>query len=423
MNTSLHIADFYQIFREITRLVYASTSVNEVLELVVWKVTEAFKAKGALVRILDLESEEFTLRVAHGLSDRYLSKGPVLNTELIVDLCRKNQVIIIDDILNDPRIQYPREAWEEGIRMMLVVPLTMRQNVIGIIRIVFSERRSFSREELDFLTTIAQQCACAIEKARLFEEQQHRYDQLALQTEKLTALGRMAAGIAHEINNPLSGILLFSTNMRKKVPQEGPIKEGLEIIIQETLRCRTIIQDLLEFSREREPRKTKANLNEIIEKTLGLLENEFRLHRIVVHRDLSTQIPVSMMDVNQIQQVLINLLLNAEEAIQDGGTITVRSTLNADQKTIKVEIADTGCGIPPENLPKIFEPFFSTKPKGTGLGLAVSYGIVRNHKGDMLVSSRHGEGTSFVIQLPITQESNPINREDLLGGLSEHSDH
>ena len=153
--------------------------------------------------------------------------------------------------------------------MILDLPLTLKADVVGIIRMYFAEKRSFSEEELDFVIAITEQCACAIDKARLIETQQARYNHLALQTEKLSALGRMAAGIAHEINNPLGGILLYSTNLFKKVPEEGPLKEGLEIIINETMRCKTIIQDLLEFSREKEPEKTSANINHIIEKTLS----------------------------------------------------------------------------------------------------------------------------------------------------------
>ena len=404
MHDSLRVEAFYEIFREITRLVHSSTSVNEVLELVVWKVTEIFDAKGAIVRILDVDTEELALRTAFGLSEQYLAKGPVFSDKLVMELCRQGKVIIIDDILHDPRLQYPREAWEEGIRMMLGIPLTLRDNVIGIIRLVFSEKRSFTEDELDFLITIARQCACAIEKARLFEEQQSRYEHLALQTEKLSALGRMAAGIAHEINNPLSGILLYSTNLRKKAPEHSPLQEGLDIIVQETIRCRGIIQDLLEFARDREPRKVEANLNHIIEKALNLLENEFSLKHITIRRDLCAKMPDSLVDANQIQQVVVNLLVNATEAIAGTGVITIRTSTLPEQKRVIIEIEDTGCGIPEDSLPKIFEPFFSTKSKGTGLGLAVSYGIVRNHHGDMQVFSQPGEGTRFVIQLPLLQE-------------------
>jgi len=230
---------------------------------------------------------------------------------------------------------------------------------------------------------------------------ENEYHQLALQTEKLSALGRMAAGIAHEINNPLAGILLYSSNLIKKVPEGGPLKEGLEVIVQETVRCRTIIQDLLEFSRGKEPQKIPADINDIMEKTLSILENEFRLHHISVEKNLSKKIPDNLLDVNQMQQVFVNLFLNAVEAIQEKGKITVRSCMDPGQKSQRVEISDTGCGVPSENISKIFEPFFSTKAKGTGLGLAVSFGIVRNHQGDIKVSSQPGHGTRFTIEIPL----------------------
>lgn len=230
-----------------------------------------------------------------------------------------------------------------------------------------------------------------------------QYHQLALQTEKMSAMGRMAAGIAHEINNPLAGVLLYSTNMMKKVPEEGPLKDGLEVIIHETLRCRTIIQELLEFSREREPQKISVNINDIVEKSLRILDNEFRLRHISVEKHLSREMPDILLDANQMEQVFINLLLNAIEATEEKGRITVQSYIDPDEKQGMVEISDTGCGIPEENISKVFEPFFSTKAKGTGLGLAVSYGIVRNHQGDIKVSSQPGQGTCFTIEIPLSE--------------------
>jgi signal transduction histidine kinase len=287
--------------------------------------------------------------------------------------------------------------------MILDLPLTLKADIVGIIRMYFAEKRTFSDEELDFVIAITEQCACAIDKARVIEKQQARYDHLALQTEKLSALGRMAAGIAHEINNPLGGILLYSSNLFKKVPGEGPLKEGLEIIINETLRCKTIIQDLLEFSREKEPEKVLANINRIIEKTLGMLENEFRLHHVNVKKFLSREMQDNLMDVNQMHQVFVNLLLNAVEATQENGEITIMSQIDQVRKRVRVEIADTGCGIPPEHISKVFEPFFTTKAKGTGLGLAVTYRIIRNHQGDIQVSSQPGEGTRFTIGIPLPE--------------------
>jgi two-component system NtrC family sensor kinase len=398
------IETFYNAFREMTGLVHASTKVEEVLELAVWKATEVLGAKGAILRLLNLQTDELELSAAYGLSDAYLAKGPVTRLNILEDLYAKKRAIIIDDIANDPRVQYPREALREGLRMFLDLPLTFHDGLTGVLRVYFEKRHEFSDDEIEFAVALAQQCSCAIEKARVIETQQTRYDQLALHTEKLTALGRMAAGIAHEINNPLAGILLFSSNLAKKAAK-GPMKEGLEIIIQETQRCKIIIQELLEFARDRQPRKTRTNINRIIEKSLNILENEFRLRHIQVERDLSAEMKETLLDENQLQQVFVNLLLNAVQAIGEKGVIIVFSHMDPKQKFLMVDIADSGSGIGKENLDKIFEPFFSTKKEGSGLGLAVSYGIIQNHLGRIEVESKEDKMTRFRITLPIVSET------------------
>jgi signal transduction histidine kinase len=156
----------------------------------------------------------------------------------------------------------------------------------------------------------------------------------------------------------------------------------------------------LEFSRDQEPKKSLANINNIVKKSLNILENEFKLQHIFLEKCLSDDMQELLMDVSLMEQVFVNLLINAVEAVQDKGTITIRSQMDSNKSVGRVEIADNGCGIPSEHLNKIFEPFFSTKPKGTGLGLAVSYGIVKNHQGTMEVFSNPGEGTRFVIEIP-----------------------
>jgi len=413
MEAPADIETYYRIFRNVSTSVHSCTDVKEVLDLVVRKSTEAVNAKGALLRTLNLETNQFELSAAYGLSERYLSKGHISSRKAIMDFYRMNKVLIINDVLTDPRVQYKREAWEEGIRMMLDLPLSIGDHVVGIIRIYFTKKRELSGEELNFVVSIAEQCALAIGKVRLIESQKSQYDHLANQTEKLSALGRMAAGIAHEINNPLAGILLYSTNLSKKVPKDGPLKEGLDIVIHETIRCKSIIQELLEFSREREPEKTLSNINGVIEKALTILENEFRLHYIDLEKDLSSRMPDTLLDVNQIEQVLVNLLLNAIESIDEHGRITIRSRVSSDKRCLEVQISDTGCGISPEDMNKVFDPFFSTKPKGTGLGLAVSYGIVQNHQGDIFVSSQPGQGTTFTIVIPVHLAASSVKEEGL----------
>ena len=403
MDLSSNIETYYRTFRDISKSIHSSTRVEEVLHLAVRKTTEALNAKGSILRILNLKTGELELNAAYGLSDRYLSKGHVSSAKVIEEICQENKAIIIQDVQVDHRVQYPKEAKEEGIKMMVDLPLFMGQNVVGILRIFFDEQRQFSEEELNFAVAIAEQCALAIDKARLIEKQQIQYDHLAIQADKLSSLGRMAAGIAHEINNPLAGILLYSSNLVKKVPETGPLKKGLEVIIHETIRCRGIIQDLLEFSREREPVKALADINGVINKALSILANEFRLNRISLEKRLSDNLPNVLIDVNQIEQVFINFFMNAIEAIQGQGQVSVRSYKHEDNQGVVVEIGDSGMGIPQEHLERIFEPFFSTKPKGTGLGLAVNYGIIQKHGGQIRVSSQPGRGTTMTIRLPYDQ--------------------
>ena len=401
MNPAPNFERFYSVFRDIVKMVYSSTSLEEVMELVVWKTTEMLNAKGAVMRLLNVETRELEISSAYGLGEKYLKKGVVSSHQVITDLCQRNKVIFIEDIRHDPRVKYPEDAWNEGIRFIMDFPLSIGTDVIGILRVYFSEARKISGEELNFIITVIEQCSCGLGKARLIEEQETKYYKLALQTDRLSALGRMAAGIAHEINNPLAGILLYSSNLAKRVPEGDPIKEGLDIIVHETIRCRKIIQELLGFSKEKEPRKEPTNINHIIEKALTILENEFRLNRIRVQKNLAENMPDILLDGNQMQQVFVNLLLNAVEAVQSNGAIHIRSLIDADAQYVIVEIEDDGPGVLESQLDRIFEPFFSTKPKGTGLGLSISYGIVRSHKGNIHVDSRPGHGARFQIEIPL----------------------
>lgn len=401
MDHRIEFETLYRTLREISTSFLSSANVRGVLDNLAIKSTKILNARGAIVRILNSETHRLDLRASYGVSNRYLSKGAAIREEIITDLCRQNRVHVIRDILNDPSVEYPEETWAEGIRMIVDAPIEYQEDVQGILRIYFDEPTEFTEEELQYLRLVAERGAAVIQRAQLTEMQQSRYDQLALQTEKLSALGRMSAGIAHEINNPLAGVLIFSTNLLKKTPQEGPFREGLEIIIQETMRCKAIIQGLLEFSRPTEPKAALINANKVIKRAVHLLDNEFKLRHIRVETDLSVQLPEVLIDENQIEQIIVNLLLNAIQAIDEQGTVTIRSYVTPDRRSVAIDVADTGCGIPPENMSKIFEPFFSTKAKGTGLGLAVTYGIVRKHGGHVYAFSQPKQGSRFTIELPI----------------------
>ena len=226
-----------------------------------------------------------------------------------------------------------------------------------------------------------------------------------IQTEKLSSLGRLAAGVAHELNNPLTGVMTFSHLLLKDAKDEAS-KNDLEIIVRETTRCKEIIKGVLDFARETPPKRKLCQINDVIERTLSILDPQSLFHNIRIERDLDEKLPQIWIDENQIEQVLMNIALNAAEAMKGEGSLSILSSLNQRGDFVEVRIIDTGTGISKENLNKIFDPFFTTKDpqKGTGLGLSVSYGIIQKHQGDIVVESEIGKGTTFTIKLPVEKK-------------------
>ena len=237
-----------------------------------------------------------------------------------------------------------------------------------------------------------------------------------LQSEKLRSLGKMAAGVAHEINNPLTSILINTHLMLEKLDKRHDFYENLSLIADETARCTQIVKGLLEFARQNPPQKAYTNINEIIEKTTQLLENQASFQNVRIVKELDSGLPAIKLDRNKIQQVFWNLLLNACEAMPKGGQLVISDSLSADKKWIEVRVADSGVGIPKENASRLFDPFFTTKSAGTGLGLAVTYGIIQQHDGKIEIKSEVGRGTVFILSFPVED-----HREDLAkkGGTHE----
>jgi two-component system NtrC family sensor kinase len=225
-----------------------------------------------------------------------------------------------------------------------------------------------------------------------------------LQSEKLRSLGKMAAGVAHEINNPLTSILINTHLMLEKLEKRHEFYENLSLIADETSRCTEIVKGLLEFARQNPPQKTYADINDLIERTTQLLENQASFQNIRIVKELDPGLPPIKLDRNKIQQVLWNLLLNSCEAMPKGGQLTISDSLSADKKWIVVRVADTGVGIPKENINRLFDPFFTTKSSGTGLGLAVSYGIIQQHDGKIEINSEEGRGTVFILSFPVDEK-------------------
>lgn len=235
------------------------------------------------------------------------------------------------------------------------------------------------------------------------EEIRKSHSQL-IHSEKLASLGRMAAGVAHEINSPLTGIVTFGHLLLKKFPEGSEEKEDINVIIEQANRCSNIIKGLLGFARAISTDKTLTNINDVALSALNMVRHKAEFFDIQVILKLDESLPPVMASASQLQQVFLNMIINAGDAMEGVGTLTIatRRQMKDGMPFVEVEVIDTGNGISEENMSKIFEPFFTTKPvgKGTGLGLAVSHGIIQDHGGRTYVKSKVGEGTSFFVRLP-----------------------
>ena len=228
--------------------------------------------------------------------------------------------------------------------------------------------------------------------------------------DKMIALGKLVASSVHEINNPISGIHALSKLMYSKLEEGRTLNEEdleefrnyLALISKESARCGEIVSNLLSFSRQQKMEARKVNINEILQTVLTLCRHRMSLQKIELEEELADDLPEVIGDYNHIQQCFINVVFNAIEAMPEGGKLTVRTRYEKEKKKIRIDICDTGCGIPEENISRIFEPFFSTKTddKGVGLGLSVVYGIIREHRGSIFVDSKVGKGTCFIIRFP-----------------------
>ncbi|MBN1662539.1 MAG: PAS domain S-box protein [Deltaproteobacteria bacterium] len=239
------------------------------------------------------------------------------------------------------------------------------------------------------------------ERIRMQKELEETHLKL-LHSEKMASLGKLAAGVAHEINNPLGGILLYANLLLEDMPPDHPRSANVKKIIDQTLRCKDIVKELLDFGRQAEHNMVTCNINQVLEQSISLLSRQSSFLNIKIVKDMDPLLLPIVADPGQLNQVFINLMTNAADAMNGMGILTVRTYSLPEENKVGVDISDTGCGIPPETLPRIFDPFFTTKDmgKGTGLGLSTVYGIIGEHGGTIDVRSQLNEGSTFILRLP-----------------------
>ncbi len=392
------------------------------LELVLQKIAElACKVVGAkygAVGMLNEDSKGLSQFITVGIDEETkarIGSLPVGKGVLGV-LVREAKPLRLNELSNDPRAHgFP--AHHPPMRSFLGVPIVSKGKVFGNLYLTEKQgAEAFSKEDEALAVTLAAQAAIAVENASLYEEVHRSYEQLRrsqdllLRQEKLASLGRLAAGLAHEINNPLSSVAGFAEALQRRAQAERlhelekfqDVPEYLALIQQEVGRASAIVRRLLDFARQREPSFENLNLGSLIRETVALIRSQAVVTNKRIELNLPRNLPVVQADRHMLQQVFLNLLTNALDAIEGEGEVRIAAFPAPGQ--VEVVLQDTGCGIPREHLARIFDPFFTTKDvgKGTGLGLAICQGILEQHGGSIEVRSDGlGTGTTVAVRLPV----------------------
>ena len=234
-----------------------------------------------------------------------------------------------------------------------------------------------------------------------------------MESERLALIGQLSANVAHELNNPLQGIVTYSHLLLEELATDNPARDSLEKIVAQANRSRDIIRGLLDFSRQRKPDKTLCDVNVVLKECVSLLEKQALFHNIQINMKLDEIVPSTIIDPSQIERVFINMIVNAADAMEGNGKLDLSTRYNPSDHFIEVEFKDTGHGIAKENMERIFDPFFTTKDTGhgVGLGLAISFGIIKEHNGTISVESEVGKGTTFLVRLPVTKDDESVKDE------------
>jgi len=409
---------------ELSHALIANFDLPRLLDLIVTTALEVTNADRGSVMLLDEAEGILTIKAAKGISEDIITSTRVKLGEGIAGrVALTGRPLLMRRGDQNPFVR-PLRHREGEISSAISVPLTIEEHTVGTLNVNESKRATeFTEEDLRSLTLFANQAALALEKAQLYRDSQRQLEKLLavldelsrtqaqlVHSEKLASLGVMAGGIAHEINNPLMVILGRTELMLMEEDLPERLRGNLDTVRTETERIASIVTGLLTFARKsRQDKVETVDVNDVLERTLMLSEHQLILANIRVVKELDLSLPTIQANAGQLQQVFMNLIINAHHAMPEGGQLTVR-TGPVPQSRIYVEIEDTGVGISAENLGRIFDPFFTTKDegKGTGLGLAVSRNIIEGHGGLIGVESTVGTGTIFRVVLAEVPPAPPV---------------
>jgi signal transduction histidine kinase/putative methionine-R-sulfoxide reductase with GAF domain len=395
--------------------------VDEILRLVLEGVTKNIGFDRARLYLVNEKRNVLECKMAVGIDEERIRGITLrLNPEdsIVARSIFEKQPFIIPDASKDPRVN-PIIKEKFNLHSLVAIPLLVKEKALGAIAADFIDpNKNITKEALESVMAFAQQAGLAIHNAFMYQELKTFSQQMEekiqkttadlkkteaqlIRSEKLAALGQLAAGIAHEIRNPLTSINILIHSMTKNLPSGDSHKEDLKVIEEEIHRMNEILDQFLQFAKPATPLLEKADVFSIFEETLQLLRPHIEKQLIVVEKEFQP-LPIILMDREQMKQVFLNLLLNAIQAMPGGGHLTLRGRNSEDGQWIHISVQDSGIGISSENINKLFDPFFSTKEGGIGLGLSITHRIIDQHHGKIEVESAPGKGTLFTIWLPIS---------------------
>lgn len=395
-----------------SREMVSVVDINELAERLVRATSRAVDSDKAALYLYDSAKNKFNLTSVAGIDNPRHFSDPVLgrNDFLVQALSQSRECLVREELA----MTLADNATQAADRMRQLdaevsVPILSKKRLAGILNLGRKGNgRIYSTEDLEFLSTLANQAAIAIDNARLYENL--KQSQMTLRrADRLSSLGMLTAGLAHEIRNPLVAIRTFTQLLPERYDDPEFRNVFQTLALKEVDRICALINDLLSFARPSRPHIAEENLNEVVDGVARILESQAKDKDVTLAREFSSDLPKAWIDREQLKQVFMNLILNAIQAMRDGGSIVIATRVSFDgdgsasQPCVQVEVRDTGIGIPQENLEHIFDPFFTNKEGGSGLGLSISNQIIEEHGGRILVKSRIKEGTSFFVNLPLNK--------------------
>jgi signal transduction histidine kinase len=401
-------ARLFESLASVSQIINSTLNLDDALNVITREACVLMQAKMCSLMLLDDSREWLDLRASYGASEAYLRKPRLSVEESVLGIIvRRKKPLQVSNVQTSTRYQNVEVARREGLVALLSVPLLYAGQVLGTLSVYTGKPYSFSDEEVRILSALAQLSAIAIEKARLYERVVDVEEQLR-QNEKLSALGLLAAEVAHEIRNPLTVMKMLYHSLDLSFPAGDPRAKDARIIDEKIQHLNTIVEQILDFARTTEPQLSAVSLNALIEELGLLVRHKLKHQNIKLVLNLVPTLPAVMGEAGQLEQAFLNLILNAAEAMPEGGVLSITSSIlapsaeNCHPTHVGLEFKDTGVGMSDNQRRRAFTSLLaSTKAKGTGLGLAIVGRVVETHQGEVQIRSQVGEGTSISIILPI----------------------